>query len=1018
MIVLPIVERELRAAARQWATYWARLGIALAAIFVTVVIFVLTFGLPSAQTGRRIFEWLAGIMMVYCLAYGRRSTSDCLSVEKREGTLGLLFLTDLKGHDVVLGKLVATSVRGFYGLLAVFPVLAIPLLLGGITSGEFWRVVLVLMDTCLFSLAIGILGSALSRDQQRAMAANITLLFALMVVPAACMYALEYLAPAMRKLPQLLFCCPPYAFYLCDDVHYTVAPDHFWWSVGVIHGLTWLLVMTAGWIVPHSWQDRPSRAEKGRWRELWHAWRHGPVAEQGAFRRRTLDANAFYWLAARPRNRPVHVWTFLACMAVWWLVCRAVSGRVWLDPSAAVVTALLLNFTFKVWLTIEAGRQLAEDRRTGAFELLLSVPLTVHGIVRGQLLALRRQFMWPLLAVLGVELLFLVQMHRRASDWQQQAIWLAGMFMLVIDLVALSWVGMWRALVEKGHNRATISTLMRVLVLPWALFGAAVGAGEVWFGLALLQKWSPGWQFYLKLWMGFGLAADLVFGLTAWWQLRTRFRELALSRFNPVPSGFARWFGREESGSTGPQGAGAAGPEDQLNKTQRREEPREDPGKGVSAIFAPLRLDLGAGTTFRWRPLSCGLALLIIGLVFIVLRPRSQVAPAVVVSLNQSNGPVRVSADPAGMLLILPDGSLWRWGKAGATAFSIAAVPSQVGSNHDWVAAAASHTHLHGLRRDGTLWEWGYRGGSTGEPSGLGSEPRLVDPSHDWVSVAAAVNHSVALRRDGTLWAWGENAMGQLGIGPGLRYTSPVQVGTNNDWVAVCCPWNCTLALRRDGTLWTWGQVPVLGAGRMNVNDLPSPTQVCLESNWTGLTGEGFLSLVWNRSGELWEPFHGIPNAEVTAASSFRLVASHAVPGRFATAWCGGPELYEVRSDGTLWARTQPLSTETAAPVGEWRRLGKRSDWIGLWGTTGTAVGLTADGTLWTWGVDPGREPSLDFISRVKLAQSRLMTLFGPAPRPMAVGPMPAYQKEPRPLIRLVLRKPVAPAGARGEEKR
>ena len=95
--------------------------------------------------------------MGYCLAYGRRSTADCLSQEKREGTLGLLFLTDLKGHDVVLGKLVATSVRGFYGLLAVFPVLAVPLLLGGTTSGEFWRVVLVLMDTFLFSLAIGIL---------------------------------------------------------------------------------------------------------------------------------------------------------------------------------------------------------------------------------------------------------------------------------------------------------------------------------------------------------------------------------------------------------------------------------------------------------------------------------------------------------------------------------------------------------------------------------------------------------------------------------------------------------------------------------------------------------------------------------------------------------------------------------------------------------------------------------------------------------------------------------------------
>ena len=83
-------------------------------------------------------------------------------------------------------------------------------------------------------------------------------------------------------------------------------------------------------------------------------------------------------------------------------MCWAVSGNLWLDPSVAVLTAVLLNFAFKVWLAIEAGRQLAEDRRTGAFELLLSVPLTVQEIVRGQLLALRRQFLWPVLTVLGM----------------------------------------------------------------------------------------------------------------------------------------------------------------------------------------------------------------------------------------------------------------------------------------------------------------------------------------------------------------------------------------------------------------------------------------------------------------------------------------------------------------------------------------------------------------------------------------------------------------------------------------
>ena len=44
--------------------------------------------------------------------------------------MGLIFLTDLKGYDVVLGKLAATSLNGFYGLLAVFPLLAFPLLTG------------------------------------------------------------------------------------------------------------------------------------------------------------------------------------------------------------------------------------------------------------------------------------------------------------------------------------------------------------------------------------------------------------------------------------------------------------------------------------------------------------------------------------------------------------------------------------------------------------------------------------------------------------------------------------------------------------------------------------------------------------------------------------------------------------------------------------------------------------------------------------------------------------------------
>ena len=176
MTLLPIVARELRVAARRRGTHWLRLAIALGAMVIAGVMLVADQGAPPQQMGPQLFKWLGVLSIIYCLFSGRLSTVDCLSEEKREGTLGLLFLTDLKGYDVVLGKLAANSLSGFYGLLAVLPVLAIPLLLGGVTNAEFWRIALVLVDTFLLLLAIGVFCSALSRDARKAVSANCALL--------------------------------------------------------------------------------------------------------------------------------------------------------------------------------------------------------------------------------------------------------------------------------------------------------------------------------------------------------------------------------------------------------------------------------------------------------------------------------------------------------------------------------------------------------------------------------------------------------------------------------------------------------------------------------------------------------------------------------------------------------------------------------------------------------------------------------------------------------------------------
>ena len=104
---------------------------------------------------------LAGGVFILLLA-GLWTTTGTLTREKTDGTLGLLFLTDLRGYDVVLGKMITASLKSFYGVLAVLPVLALPLLMGGVTNDQLWRTIGALLNILVFSLSLGMFFSALS----------------------------------------------------------------------------------------------------------------------------------------------------------------------------------------------------------------------------------------------------------------------------------------------------------------------------------------------------------------------------------------------------------------------------------------------------------------------------------------------------------------------------------------------------------------------------------------------------------------------------------------------------------------------------------------------------------------------------------------------------------------------------------------------------------------------------------------------------------------------------------------
>jgi ABC-type Na+ efflux pump permease subunit len=523
---------------------------ALVAIIIGLFVYLGERHSPPQDFGEMLFGVLAFFSMFYCLTAGIRATADSLSEEKREGTLGLLFLTDLRGYDIVLGKMAATSLRGFYGLLAIFPVLALPLLVGGVTSGEFWRLVLVLLNTFFLSLAIGIFVSARSQHARKAMAGTLGLILLFSVIFPAWSAFIIYMAPGHKSqfANQLMLPCPFWSIYLSDDSHYRSGAKLFWQASGTLHGLTWCFLVLASLIAPRSWQDKPAKGGLRWWRELWHDLGYGKAAQRATVRRRLLDVNAFYWLAGRVRIKPAVVWVFIGLVGCSWAWGIINCGSEWFNEGVYFPTAILLNSMLKLWIASEAGRRLGEDRKIGALELVLSTPFTEKDILRGQWLALGRQFLGPVIFIVGMQVIFMAASLQRESfhdNPMNPMLWMAGIVMLLADMTALGWVAMSAALTAKNPNRITGMAVVRLLAGPWIAYVVIIIMISLVVDiLGWYSRFKPHWRFFTGLWLGLGISADLLFGLTARWRVRNRFRELALQRFDPLPSRLMRWFVR------------------------------------------------------------------------------------------------------------------------------------------------------------------------------------------------------------------------------------------------------------------------------------------------------------------------------------------------------------------------------------------------------------------------------------------------------------------------------------------
>jgi ABC-type Na+ efflux pump permease subunit len=337
----------------------------------------------TARFGVLLFQVLTYVQLTLCLFFSALSAAATVTQEKDRRTFILLLLTDLRNHELVLGKLLGSLLPIGLLLAGAVPVLAINLLLGGVEPVQIAQAVLILAATCL---AAGSLGSlvALWRDQTFQ---TLALTLLLLVLYFCLVRALAFVPVTASESVQL--CLDPFqalAAVLAD-------PTEYGWSAAggfalAMVGWSLLLNLWSIWRLrvwnpsgePVQQRETPAEeVEKDRARA--HA-APGPV--------RQVWANPILWREIRTRAYGRRLVLVKAAYAlVIGLVCYyalALIDQPGERPAFAATYGLVpVTIVSLLLVATQAVTAITSERDRRALDLLLATDLTPREFIFGKL---------------------------------------------------------------------------------------------------------------------------------------------------------------------------------------------------------------------------------------------------------------------------------------------------------------------------------------------------------------------------------------------------------------------------------------------------------------------------------------------------------------------------------------------------------------------------------------------------------------------------------------------------------
>lgn len=591
MGVLPVIGRELIAQARQPATH----GLRVAGAGVLAVGFWYAL---NRHEGLVQFARIAGGSVGPQLAGGALFgslnlaiflalwlgvpllTADAISRERREGTLGLLFLTPLRPAGVVLGKATVHILRALTLYLTMIPWLMVPVVLGGVGWADVAMAALVNAGILLVALAAGLVATTWSEDWVKTalLAEALSLVLGLVFLELYQGIAGQVLAnwtptPAAAGAPVSVAFSPSGTLLSPSFLPFSLGYSppgllaKLWALIGfatnypagmgmrVWNAAGMLLAPTSSWSM--IWASYPAAAHAG-----WFAavgalvmgslatcgvavglaavrvaasWRDQPLTRRETEVRRALFAPRFWPAALRSKAaRALHR------NPVGWLQQRSAQARLvkwgWCAVAMLTVVALAgetadvpaglawLQWLILLGLAFSAAASFRRERESGALELLLVTPLSPDQIIAGRLRGLWMQFL-PAALVLAFAVNYLGTMVATAPGvWSVQPRPVTALLPnFLTDYLTLPVWGLFFSLRRLSFLGAWIAT-------------CAVGFGAPWLahqGLLLAGSWTW-WEEGSRVGAAsFSHATDpawstivttLAFAVAAWWWLRRNLR--------------------------------------------------------------------------------------------------------------------------------------------------------------------------------------------------------------------------------------------------------------------------------------------------------------------------------------------------------------------------------------------------------------------------------------------------------------------------------------------------------------